>query len=64
MSTNCNYPLYVFARDPVLYKQKYESEVYRILEKKGLVNGLSRLLNIIAPVDNAICSFPPSLFSA
>lgn len=21
LSTNCNYPLYVFARDPVIYKQ-------------------------------------------
>uniref|UniRef100_A0A0N5ARL1 Lipocalin/cytosolic fatty-acid binding domain-containing protein n=1 Tax=Syphacia muris TaxID=451379 RepID=A0A0N5ARL1_9BILA len=63
LSTNCNYPLYVFARDPVIYKQKYESLVNQILEKKGLVNGFSRLLNIVAPVDNSICTFPPSLFN-
>ncbi|KAK5979357.1 Calycin domain and Calycin domain-containing protein [Trichostrongylus colubriformis] len=63
MSTNCNFPLYVFARDPIMYKQRYESEVNAILEKKGLVNGISRLLNIIAPVENSLCTFPPSLFN-
>uniref|UniRef100_A0A0K0DRV2 Ovule protein n=1 Tax=Angiostrongylus cantonensis TaxID=6313 RepID=A0A0K0DRV2_ANGCA len=34
-----------------------------ILEKKGLVNGISRLLNIVAPVENSLCTFPPSLFN-
>ncbi|CAI5456093.1 unnamed protein product [Caenorhabditis angaria] len=63
MSTNCNFPLYVFARDATLYKQKYESSVNEYLEKKGLVNGFSRLLNIVAPVDNSMCVFPPSLFN-
>ncbi|VDK42336.1 unnamed protein product [Anisakis simplex] len=63
MSTNCNYPLYVFARDPVVYKQRYEAMVNQILEQKGLVNGFSRLLNIVSSVDNTICTFPPSLFS-
>lgn len=63
MSTNCNFPLYVFARDPVTYKQRYESEVNAILEKKGLVNGISRLLNIVAPVESSLCTFPPSLFN-
>ncbi|PIO76387.1 hypothetical protein TELCIR_01537 [Teladorsagia circumcincta] len=63
MSTNCNFPLYVFARDPVMYKQRYEGEVNAILEKKGLVNGISRLLNIVAPVENSLCTFPPSLFN-
>lgn len=63
MSTNCNFPLYVFARDPEIYKQRYESEVNMILEKKGLVNGISRLLNIVAPVENSLCTFPPSLFN-
>jgi len=24
---NCNYPVHVFARDPAVYKQKYESQV-------------------------------------
>ncbi|VDK48371.1 unnamed protein product [Cylicostephanus goldi] len=63
MSTNCNFPLYVFARDPNMYKQRYESEVNAVLEKKGLVNGISRLLNIVAPVENSLCTFPPSLFN-
>ncbi|KHJ97858.1 hypothetical protein OESDEN_02163 [Oesophagostomum dentatum] len=63
MSTNCNFPLYVFARDPVVYKQRYESDVNAVLEKKGLVNGISRLLNIVAPVENSLCTFPPSLFN-
>ncbi|KHN88480.1 hypothetical protein Tcan_06411 [Toxocara canis] len=63
MSTNCNYPLYVFARDPVVYKQRYEAMVNQILEQKGLINGFSRLLNIVSAVDNTICTFPPSLFS-
>uniref|UniRef100_A0A1I8EP83 Lipocalin domain-containing protein n=3 Tax=Wuchereria bancrofti TaxID=6293 RepID=A0A1I8EP83_WUCBA len=63
LSTNCNYPLYVFARDPVVYKQRYETTVNQILEQKGLINGFSRLLNIVAPVDNSVCTFPPSLFN-
>ncbi|KAM3725985.1 CBY1-interacting BAR domain-containing protein [Dirofilaria immitis] len=63
LSTNCNYPLYVFARDPVIYKQRYETIVNQILEQKGLINGFSRLLNIVAPVDNSVCTFPPSLFN-
>uniref|UniRef100_A0A914ZFJ9 Lipocalin domain-containing protein n=1 Tax=Parascaris univalens TaxID=6257 RepID=A0A914ZFJ9_PARUN len=63
MSTNCNYPLYVFARDPVIYKQRYEAMVNQILEEKSLINGFSRLLNIVSPVDNTICTFPPSLFN-
>lgn len=63
MSTNCNFPLYVFARDPVTYKQRYETDVNRFMEQKGLVNGFSRLLNIVAPVDNSMCTFPPSLFN-
>ncbi|VDN51804.1 unnamed protein product [Dracunculus medinensis] len=63
LSTNCNYPIYVFARDPVVYRQRHETTVNQILEEMGLVNGFSRLFNIIAPVDNSICSFPPSLFN-
>ncbi|KIH62182.1 hypothetical protein ANCDUO_07535, partial [Ancylostoma duodenale] len=63
MSTNCNFPLYVFARDPVVYKQRYEADVNAVMEKKGLVNGISRLLNIVAPVENSLCTFPPSLFN-
>ncbi|XGW32480.1 hypothetical protein V3C99_017210 [Haemonchus contortus] len=63
MSTNCNFPLYVFARDPIMYRQLYESEVNAILEKKGLVNGISRILNIVAPVESSLCTFPPSLFN-
>ncbi|ETN68983.1 hypothetical protein NECAME_01093 [Necator americanus] len=63
MSTNCNFPLYVFARDPVVYKQRYESDVNAVLERKGLVNGISRLLNIVAPVESSLCTFPPSLFN-
>uniref|UniRef100_A0A0R3RWD4 Lipocalin domain-containing protein n=1 Tax=Elaeophora elaphi TaxID=1147741 RepID=A0A0R3RWD4_9BILA len=63
LSTNCNYPLYVFARDPIVYKQRYETTVNQILEQKGLINGFSRLLNIVAPVDNSVCTFPPSLFN-
>ncbi|GMT06258.1 hypothetical protein PENTCL1PPCAC_28432, partial [Pristionchus entomophagus] len=63
LSTNCNYPVYAFARDPVQYKQKYEAEVTEVLERKGIINGFSRLLNIVAPVDNSVCSFPPSLFN-
>ncbi|PAV69148.1 hypothetical protein WR25_20582 [Diploscapter pachys] len=63
MSTNCNFPIYVFARDPTEYKRVYEDEVNEFLEKKGIVNGLSRLLNVISPVDNSMCTFPPALFN-
>uniref|UniRef100_A0A0K0EX45 Lipocln_cytosolic_FA-bd_dom domain-containing protein n=1 Tax=Strongyloides venezuelensis TaxID=75913 RepID=A0A0K0EX45_STRVS len=63
LSANCNYPIYVFARDPVVYKQKYESIVNRILEKKGMINGFSKLFNIVASVDSNMCTFPPSLFN-
>ncbi|CAJ0569402.1 unnamed protein product, partial [Mesorhabditis spiculigera] len=63
MSTNCNFPMYVFARDPVVYKQRYETAVMEMMEKKGWVNGFSRLLNVVASVDQSMCSFPPSLFN-
>lgn len=63
LAVNCNYPLHVFARDPVVYKQKYESEVNSLLEKRGLVTSWSRLLNMVAPVDYNLCTFPPSLFN-
>lgn len=78
LSTNCNYPVYVLARDTSVYKQvwqdwrlivirinllqKYEPIVNEFLEKKGIVNGFSRLLNIVAPVDTTMCTFPPHLF--
>eukprot|EP00081_Caenorhabditis_elegans_P026355 NP_509851.1 LiPocalin-Related protein [Caenorhabditis elegans] len=62
MSTNCNYPVYVFARDTSIFKQKYEPVVNEFLDKSGIVNGISRLLNVVAPVDNTMCIFPPHLF--
>ncbi|CAI2356527.1 unnamed protein product [Caenorhabditis sp. 36 PRJEB53466] len=62
MSTNCNYPIYVFARDASVYKQKYEPLVNDFMDKKGIVNGITRLLNVVAPVDNTMCVFPPHLF--
>ncbi|EFO89882.1 hypothetical protein GCK72_023702 [Caenorhabditis remanei] len=62
MSTNCNYPVYVFARDTSIFKQKYEPIVNEFLDKSGVVNGITRLLNIVAPVDNTMCIFPPHLF--
>uniref|UniRef100_A0A915DUR4 Uncharacterized protein n=1 Tax=Ditylenchus dipsaci TaxID=166011 RepID=A0A915DUR4_9BILA len=55
--------IYVFARDPIVYKQRYEAAVNQILEQKGIVNGFSKLLNIVAPVDASTCTFPPSLFN-
>jgi hypothetical protein len=63
MSANCNYPLYVFARDPIVYRQRYEAIVTQLLEQKGILNGFSKLLNAIAPVDAASCTFPSSLFN-
>lgn len=27
LAVNCNYPIYVYARDPVDFKQRYEPEV-------------------------------------
>lgn len=47
----------------VRYFQRYEAMVNQILEEKSLINGFSRLLNIVSPVDNTICTFPPSLFN-
>ncbi|CAD5220295.1 unnamed protein product [Bursaphelenchus xylophilus] len=64
MSTNCNYPLYVFARDPILYRQKYEKQVLTYLEKRGIINGFSKLFNTVAPVDASTCTFPPNLFNS
>ncbi|KAI6222375.1 Calycin-like domain and Calycin domain-containing protein [Aphelenchoides fujianensis] len=63
LSTNCNYPVYVFARDPIVYRQRYEATVSQILEQKGIVNGFSKLLNIVAPVDASTCTFPTNLFN-
>jgi len=63
LGVNCNYPLYVFARDPLDYKQKYEQRVNANLEQKGLATSWSRLLNVVAPVDYNLCNFPPTLFN-
>jgi len=63
LSINCNYPLHVFARDTIVYKQQYESTVNSILAQRGLTNGFSRLLNLVSPVDNTLCTFPPTLFN-
>jgi len=63
LAVNCNYPLHVFARDPVQYKQKYEAEVNSALEQRSLVTSWSRLLNLVAPVDYNLCTFPPTLFN-
>jgi hypothetical protein len=62
LSTNCNFPVYVLARDPLVYKQRYEVSVNKILEQKGIINGFSRLLNFVQNVDVSTCSFPPTLF--
>ncbi|KAL1243321.1 Elongation factor [Trichinella spiralis] len=63
MTVTCNYPLHVLARDPVQYKIKYEAEVNEFLEKKKLVAGWTKVLNLIAPVDYNFCTFPPTLFN-
>ncbi|KAL7070177.1 hypothetical protein ACQ4LE_010463 [Meloidogyne hapla] len=63
LSSNCNYPLYVFAREPVEYKQRYETAVMQMLEQKGIINGFSKLLNTVVPVDASTCMFPPNLFA-
>lgn len=34
MSTNCNYPIYVFARDPVAYKQASLSKSWNFFLEK------------------------------
>ncbi|CAJ0914220.1 unnamed protein product, partial [Mesorhabditis belari] len=45
------------------YALKYEAEVTELMEKKGWVNGFSKLLNIVSSVDSGMCTFPPSLFN-
>lgn len=62
LSVNCNYPIHVFARDPVVYNQKYAAGVNAMLQQRGLVDGFKRLLNIVAPVDHSLCRFPKALF--
>lgn len=64
LSTNCNYPIYVFARDPIVYRQRYEAIVTQLLEQKGILNGFSKLLNIVSAVDTSTCTFPPNLFNS
>ncbi|KAF7632213.1 hypothetical protein Mgra_00008397 [Meloidogyne graminicola] len=63
LSSNCNYPLYVFAREPIEYKQRYETAVMQMLEQKGIINGFSKLFNTVVPVDVGTCMFPPNLFA-
>uniref|UniRef100_A0A915LKL8 Lipocalin domain-containing protein n=1 Tax=Meloidogyne javanica TaxID=6303 RepID=A0A915LKL8_MELJA len=52
LSSNCNYPLY-----------RYETAVMQMLEQKGVINGFSKLLNTVTPVDASTCMFPPNLFA-
>ncbi|KAI1725875.1 LiPocalin-Related protein [Ditylenchus destructor] len=62
LAVNCNYPLYVIARDPQIFKQKYERIVNEILRNRGLVNEMSRFLNILSPIDFGYCVFSPTFF--
>ncbi|KAE9553401.1 hypothetical protein FO519_003360 [Halicephalobus sp. NKZ332] len=62
LSTNCNFPIHVLARDPTVYKQRYEAAVKQILQQKGLMSGFSVLFNVVQDVDVSTCTFPPSLF--
>ncbi|KAL3093169.1 hypothetical protein niasHT_022619 [Heterodera trifolii] len=64
LGINCNYPLFVIAREPYTFKQKYERHVMETLEKKGLINAFSRLLNIVTGIDPAQCQLPAHLFDA
>lgn len=61
MSTNCNYPIYVFARDPIVYRQRYETIVTQLLEQRGIINGFSKLLNVVAPVDTSKKNYESSV---
>lgn len=61
MSTNCNYPIYVFARDPIVYRQRYEAIVTQFLEQRGIINGFSKLLNVVAPVDTSKKNYESSV---
>jgi len=63
LAVNCNYPIYVYARDPVEFKQRYEPEVNGFLQQRGLATSWARLFNIIAPVDYNLCNLPPTLFN-
>jgi len=42
--------------------QKYERVVNQILRRKGLVNEVSRFLNVVEPVDFSQCTLPTKLF--
>uniref|UniRef100_A0A915EIB2 Lipocalin domain-containing protein n=1 Tax=Ditylenchus dipsaci TaxID=166011 RepID=A0A915EIB2_9BILA len=62
LAVNCNYPLYVIARDPLVFKQKHEQTVNLLLQQKRLINDMSRFLNIVSPVDFSYCVLPPTFF--
>ncbi|KAF7636199.1 hypothetical protein Mgra_00004458, partial [Meloidogyne graminicola] len=44
---NCNYPIKIIARDPIIFKQKYSQLTMHLLEKKGLINKFSHFLNFV-----------------
>uniref|UniRef100_A0A914I8I4 Uncharacterized protein n=1 Tax=Globodera rostochiensis TaxID=31243 RepID=A0A914I8I4_GLORO len=64
LGINCNYPLFVIARDPYTFKQKYESVVMETLERNGLTDHFSHLLDIVTGIDPAQCQLPTHFFDA
>uniref|UniRef100_A0AC34G452 Uncharacterized protein n=1 Tax=Panagrolaimus sp. ES5 TaxID=591445 RepID=A0AC34G452_9BILA len=60
---DCYYPIFVFARDPIIFKQKYEQEALQIMRAKGLINDFSQVFNFIKTVDFSTCQMAPTLFT-
>uniref|UniRef100_A0A7E4ZXU9 Lipocln_cytosolic_FA-bd_dom domain-containing protein n=1 Tax=Panagrellus redivivus TaxID=6233 RepID=A0A7E4ZXU9_PANRE len=62
LGADCYYPIRVYARDPTTFKTKYQTEVFRILGKKGLINDISRALNFMKIADFSTCALPRNFF--
>uniref|UniRef100_A0AC34QJR9 Uncharacterized protein n=1 Tax=Panagrolaimus sp. JU765 TaxID=591449 RepID=A0AC34QJR9_9BILA len=63
LAVDCYYPIYVFARDPMVFQQRYEQQVIQVMKNKQLINDFSRALNFVKTVDFTTCLIPPNFFS-
>ncbi|KAE9553149.1 hypothetical protein FO519_003628 [Halicephalobus sp. NKZ332] len=63
LAVDCYYPLYVLARDPMVFQQRFESQALQVLRNKQLINDFSRALNFMKSVDFSSCQIPPSFFT-
>jgi lipocalin len=58
------FPVFVIARDPTRFQEKYMRDVLQFLEQNNYINLLTKAFNMIAPVDYSQCQYTPTFSGA